>query len=827
MDTAWQPGGGIQLLSLIAPGGVGKTSLLKRWLDAQKSQGWPGGVRRVFGWSFYSQGASADRQTSDEPFLNAALPWFGVNTAENTPAWEKGELLAKALQAERCLLVLDGLEPLQYPPGPANNSAQLAGKLRAPGVQALLQSLASSGHPGLVLISSREPLEDLAEHQRNPEHHPKGSLLQVDLGNLSEADGARLLFASGAIHAGAQRPLPGADAAANDAEWLAASREVNGHALTLRLLGNYLKAAHNGDVRHRSEVRFAEANTEVLGGHAFRVMAAYENWFECEGQVEKNGTNGHRCLAALRLLGFFDRPAPAASIAALRAEPVIKGLTESLVGLNEGQWNCTLNHLRDIGLLPRINQNGLGDQPESPDQPQPTDWLPQRVDGALDTHPLLREYLAESLQQRQPAAWKEGHRRVFEQLCADTPPRPEGVAALAPLYQAVVHGCAAGLHQKALDEVYFERIQRGGEAYSTHKLGAFGADLSAVACFFSTPWSQVHPSFSAADQSWLLSEAAFDLRALGRLAEALAPMRVGAEMDVAQQAWKNAAISYGNLSELQLTLGDVRGAVTSAEQAVQHANTSGDAFQRMTNLTTLADALHQQAEFEQAGQRFRQAEELQQEQQPAYPLLYSLAGFRYCEHLLAKAEQSTWAKRWTVSQAPEHDLAKVQACEAVAQRAAQTLDWAERHGKSLLDIALDHLTLARCALYQHTLAPTNRRAAPHLPTARQHADQAVNGLRAAGTQHNLPMGLLTRACILHSQGEPQAAERDLAEAQRIAQRGGMKLHLADVHLTRARLFGQPDELAKARHLIEACGYYRRLPELADAEAAAQAGLLGR
>jgi tetratricopeptide (TPR) repeat protein len=793
MTAAWQPGSGIHILSLIAPGGVGKTSLIKRWLDGQKKDGWPSGVQRVFGWSFYSQGASADRQTSDEPFLNAALKWFGVAHAENAQAWEKGEKLAQALRQQRCLLVLDGLEPLQYPPSQAHNSAQLAGKLRAPGVQALLQTLASSGHGGLVLISSREALADLAEHQRHAEHHPSGSLLQLNLGNLSAPDGARLLFASGATRAGAAPPLATPQAAAEDEEWQAASREVQGHALTLRLLGAYLHLAHGGDVRRRSEVRWAEANDEALGGDAFKVMKAYETWFEREGPA------GQRSLAALRLLGFFDRPAPAASIAALRAAPAVAGLTEALEGLSDTQWRSTLTRLADIGLLT------------------------QSENGTLDAHPLLREYLAQTLQQQQPAAWREGHRRVFEQLCADTPHRPDGVEGLAPLYQAVVHGCAAGLQQKALDAVYWDRILRGDEAYSSHKLGAFGAELGALACFFSSPWSQVHPGFSASDQSWLLSEAAFDLRALGRLAEAQAPMRVGAEMRVQQTSWKNAARAYGNLSELQLTLGEVASAVAAAEQAVAHANTSQDEFLHMAMLTTLADAQHQQGETALAAQHFQQAEALQQKRHPTYPLLYSLRGFRYCEHLLASAELNAWAKRLAAATPLNHNGLSAQPCQAVAQRAAQTLVWAIENNVSLLDIALNHLTLAHCALYQHWLGqPSSTDDTPAqatlLATARSHADKAVNGLRAAGTQDHLPRGLLTRACILHSQGEPQAAERDLAEAQRIAQRGGMKLHLADVHLTRARLLGLPQELAPARQLIEACGYRRRLPELEMAEA---------
>jgi hypothetical protein len=69
--------------------------------------------------------------------------------------------------------------------------------------------------------------------------------------------------------------------------------------------------------------------------------------------------------------------------------------------------------------------------------------------------------------------------------------------------------------------------------------------------------------------------------------------------------------------------------------------------------------------------------------------------------------------------------------------------------------------------------------------------------------------------------EAQPARNLLTEAQAIAERGGMKLHLADVHLHRGRLFRDKEELKKARALIEQCGYWRRKAELEDAEEAAK------
>ncbi len=135
---------------------------------------------------------------------------------------------------------------------------------------------------------------------------------------------------------------------------------------------------------------------------------------------------------------------------------------------------------------------------------------------------------------------------------------------MAPLYAAVAHGCQAGRRQDALDEVYWRRIKRGNEFFSTRKLGAFGADLAVLAGFFGPPWRRPAAGLTEADQAFLLNEAGSDLRALGRLAEAVEPMRASLEADIAHERWKEAAVEAGNLSELALTLGDVAGVMAYA-----------------------------------------------------------------------------------------------------------------------------------------------------------------------------------------------------------------------------------------------------------------------
>jgi hypothetical protein len=113
-------------------------------------------AEQVFGWSFYRQGTSGDTSSADE-FLDAALAWFGDPDPRLGTAWEKGERVAKLISPRRTLLVLDGLEPLQNPPGAQE------GRVREPSLQALLRELAAF-NTGLCVTTTRTPIADIADH---------------------------------------------------------------------------------------------------------------------------------------------------------------------------------------------------------------------------------------------------------------------------------------------------------------------------------------------------------------------------------------------------------------------------------------------------------------------------------------------------------------------------------------------------------------------------------------------------------------------------------------------------------------------------------------
>jgi len=208
----------------------------------------------------------------------------------------------------------------------------------------------------------------------------------------------------------------------------------------------------------------------------------------------------------------------------------------------------------------------------------------------------------------------------------------------------VAHGCQAGLQREACVEVYEARILRGEKHYTWHKFGAWASELGAQACFFETQWSHVSSAFTEADQAWLLNDTAVILQALGRLTDALEPMRAGLPIELKRKDWPNAARRAGSLSELDLQLGDVPGALRDAEQSVIYADRSGDSWQRVGGRAIHANALLVQAAGRGWG-AFREAEQMQADLEPKYPLLCSLLGFWYCDLLLTGAEREREGRR--------------------------------------------------------------------------------------------------------------------------------------------------------------------------------------
>ena len=454
----------------------------------------------------------------------------------------------------------------------------------------------------------------------------------------------------------------------SDKEMFKTVAEYGCHALALHLLGNAIKTFLDGEVSRRdqlSELVEPEqyANDSRVSLHAFKVMQAYQDWFKDE--------QGHD-LAELRLLyllGLFDHPIEKEVLEVLWKEQIPgltllaeenavvragnAGMTKNTI-LTERQWQTAIAALHDDHHLLAKHKN---------------------KPGLLDCHPLIREYFGRRLKRDNPEAWRQAHARLYDNYKALPKKQlPETLEEMQPLFHAVAHGCAAGMHQRALDEVYWPRVLRKADHYLPKKLGMYSDHLATVAHFFDSPWQTPAVGLSEEDQAAALNWAGIGLSALGRLREAVEPMQANIKMSIQQENWVEAAKGANNLSEFQLCLGEIPVAITSAQLSVEYADKTEDKSQSMCTRTTLADALHQAADLTAAQKLFEEAERLQLEFQPEYWHLYSLMGFRYCDLLLAMGETGE-----------------------VLERAGQTLKWATVED-FLLDIALDQLSLGRAYL---------------------------------------------------------------------------------------------------------------------------------
>jgi hypothetical protein len=782
LDAAWADRS-TNVLSLVAECGTGKSALVNEWLNRMQADGYRG-AEAVLGWSFPGQGSN-ERATAAEEFLDWAVDKLRINI-DTTSAGAKGEAIAEALARRRVLLVLDGIEPLQH------GLDRQQGELKDVGLRALLRRFAAmppaEAH-GLVVLTSRLAVKDIVRWKDST-----APVLTVE--ELSDDAGAVLLRDNGVWGI--------------TAELQAAVHTFGGHPLALDLLASFLTETQFGDVRRRDRIHeLLDDSESPHNDHAGRILESYETAWLAGQPMQR---------AIMRMVGLFDRPASGDCMRALREKPGLPGLTEPVVDLDEGAWHRAAARLRDVRLL----------APAAPEAPN-----------ALDAHPLVRAWFGQRLEKTNPDAWRATHGRLFEHLRDTTwEGRAPTLEGLMPLYQAVAHGCRAGRHQQALNDVYKNRICRrleNGqiEFYSYRKLGAVGSDLAAISWFFEKPYEAPIATMTTADQAFVLNVASVCLRAQGRFAEALPAVRAGLRLREEAKHWSGAAVEASNLSEAELLVGEVAAAVATAEQSVAYADKGSNEFQMIVNRVTHAEALHAAGRRDEAERLFANAENRQTKIQPDYPLLYSVQGYRYCDLLLAKSDVT-----------------------AARDRAAKILEWESKTASpSPLDRATLRLTLGR-AHFGLALDAASRQPAAiaqdDARTAQTRLGEAVEGLRAAGQLDDLPRGLLARAAFRRSIGDWAGAARDLDEVAEIAEPGPMRLHLCDMALGRARLAlariaafaplnglidnspPQPappgagesaklaaeaqENLAKARELIERCGYHRRDEELAELEA---------
>ena len=723
LDNAWASRT-TNVISLIAEGGAGKTALLNEWLKRLQAEEYRG-AEAVLAWSFYSQGTK-ERATSADAFLNWALARLGLKL-DSSNATAKAEAIAEAMMQRRVLLLIDGVEPLQHGLDP-----QL-GQLKDQGLRVLLRRFAAAppgeAH-GLTVLTSRLTVKDIARWR-------KSAAPIANVGRLSDAAGAALLRDNGVWSI--------------DKELHAAARDFEGHPLALSLLASFLKETQKGDVRRRDHIRQILNDTENPGhDHARRIMESYEKEWLADQPI---------LLAIMRIVGLFDRPATDDCIRAVLDNPPISAFDDPINDLSHDEWNRAVERLRSARLL-------------APTDPTASD--------SLDAHPLVREWFGERFRQTNEGAWRAANGELYKHLRDTTKEgKTPTLEDLSPLYQAIAHGCRAGLHSEVFEEIYRERISRRlpnsrqPENYSVGRLGAVGSDLAALTWFFEEPFEVLVDTLRTTDQKSVQRLTSNRLRAQGRLAEALPIQYVQLnDLDLAygtkhlsNRAKHLIARTLMNVSRLEATVGHLAIAEKTALRAVQLADgishIPGYSFTGTRARICLAEVLYSKGDVIAAERMFLSAKRNYKKKHPKYRLPWPY------DYLLL--EKSDWSSASDRAQFVLNDVTAM---------------------NSNLVIGTQTLTLCRSGLGAQLDATnsseTNFSCSKVAAIAGQF-DEAVEHLRAAEDVTQIPLSLLARATFGRSIGNWIGAARDLDEAEEIAEPGPMRLHLCDLALGRARL----------------------------------------
>jgi len=383
----------IKVVQLVAFGGAGKSAIVNQWLSEFRRSDY-GTAQKVYAWSFYWQGESNEPRSSGDNFIEHALAWFGDKQATSGSSWSKASRLAELVKQSRTLLILDGLEPLQHPPGDKFGSIENAA------VSMFIKEIAAESR-GLCIITSRYPVAELKSFS-------DGRVRDLFLNRLSTQDGEKLLNSLGVLGSHSQM-----------AEMV---ERYSGHALSLSLVSGFLNVVHNGDItklnqmsslfdsrRHQSQIR--------------EIMRHYFGWLE-----------GTADLQLLRLLSLLGRATELTSMLDLINQGRLKGVTDKLSEADQPQIYYLVENLKDANLISVYR-----------DSEQLT----------MDCHPLVRDAVSDEFNRADKKSWQSAHGLIFDCLRAKTTEMPANVAEFELLARTVIHGNKSARFPESFNLYYY------------------------------------------------------------------------------------------------------------------------------------------------------------------------------------------------------------------------------------------------------------------------------------------------------------------------------------------------------------------------------------
>jgi len=173
-DQLLTPDSTLKMLVLVGQGGIGKSSLGTKLLEA-------------LGAKFTTETLTADspyhcalcfkaqKNTSFDEVAGLLLRWLQIEVNETIKdATQKINLILTGLRKHRCIIFLDNLEDILHPA-----SHPQAGQAQAPEWGKLLNKLVYGNHCSQVIVTSREVPKGLGD-SRDPDSEPDVNLVNIE-----------------------------------------------------------------------------------------------------------------------------------------------------------------------------------------------------------------------------------------------------------------------------------------------------------------------------------------------------------------------------------------------------------------------------------------------------------------------------------------------------------------------------------------------------------------------------------------------------------------------------------------------------------------------
>jgi tetratricopeptide (TPR) repeat protein len=495
----------------------------------------------------------------------------------------------------------------------------------------MLKYLADTKGDGLCLITTRYPLTDIKNYEGK-------AYRKKDIERLSIEDGRRLFEKRGVK--GSQEEID------------SVIEEYDGHALSLTLLAGYLVEDYGGDIKKAKEIPPFYSDKEA-GGKAHRILLWYAKQLTEEQRV------------FMKIFSLFRRAVCDDDLGGVFQARMETEMNQALKEMTEFTFKRMVDNLVDRRLISRDKDNTYA------------------------THPLIKNYFESIFDEEDK---KLCHKRIYEYIGEYAPERPETLEEMQPLFEQVYHGCAAGLYDETVHEVFYAKIHRYQEHLIAHKLGAWETDLSLAKTFFPEGDLSKMPFVNKkSDQSWLFNEVGLVLLNTGRPKEAEGPLKATIKLYIEENKIAFTSVGYQNLTDLQFRMGEIEVGLDSAKEALDLAERAKSDRYIILSKGYLGWGLYLLGKTEEADKDFKAVDEL--EIKIGGVRLYSQRGVNYATFLISmeRIDEAVELTRQNLEICRRNNfvnsIARCHRCLGAVERIKGDKKQAEKHIQDALEIA--------------------------------------------------------------------------------------------------------------------------------------------